>query len=314
MRVPTGVICIALFAFDYGLTSAAEPALFSVEKQSDRVVISRQGRPLATYVFRDDTIPRPYFRDVHSPRGIQVTRRHPPVKGMDLDDHPTFHPGIWQAFGDLGGSDFWRNKGRVRQVRFAEEPMAKEQSAAFAVENAYENGDTLIGTEFCRFSILDRPGGTLLLWDSTFRPAAGELVFGDQEEMGLGVRVATPLAVVKGGAIRNSDGLINERNAWGKQADWCEYSGTIDGTRCGLVIMPDPSNFRRSWFHARDYGVLVANPFGRKAFTKGEASRISVKRDDPLHLQYGILIFDNAPDKPADIPAAYRDFLRQIGR
>ena len=32
---------------------------------------------------------------------------------QDLDDHPTMHPGLWLAFGDINGADFWRNKGRV---------------------------------------------------------------------------------------------------------------------------------------------------------------------------------------------------------
>lgn len=310
MRLPLFLtVLIPLGAFADSAT-AEDPAPFAVEKRTDRVEILRSGRPCVTYVFQDPAIPRPYFRDVCSPRGIQVTRRQPPVKGMDLDDHPTFHPGIWQAFGDLGGADFWRNKARVRQVKFVAEPTAKEQAVSFAVENAYEQGDSLVCTEICRFEILARPAGTLLRWDSTFRPAEKELVFGDQEEMGLGVRVATPLAVVKGGRILNSDGLLNEKKAWGRQADWCEYSGTIEGTRCGMVVMPDPANFRRSWFHARDYGVLVANAFGRKAFTKGEASRVVVKPGETFRMQYGVLIFDETPDKPVDIPAAYRDFLK----
>jgi hypothetical protein len=152
----------------------------------------------------------------------------------------------------------------------------------------------------------------LLLWDATFQAGADEFAFGDQEEMGLGVRVATPLAVVKGGRIRNSDGQIDEKQAWGKTADWCEYSGTIEGTRCGIVLMPDPENFRKSWFHARNYGVLVANPFGNKAFTKGPASRIVVKPGDSLRLRYGILVFDEKDGRAIDVTAAYRDFLELI--
>jgi hypothetical protein len=163
----------------------------------------------------------------------------------------------------------------------------------------------------CRLAIHFRPQGTLLIWDSTF-DAREEFAFGDQEEMGLGVRVATPLAVVKGGRIRNSDGLIDEKLVWGRTADWCEYSGTIDGTRCGLVLMPDPANFRKSWFHARNYGVLVANPFGHKAFTKGTPSRVAVKPGDSFRVRWGVLVFDEYERKTVDVPAAYRDFLELI--
>jgi len=70
--------------------------------------------------------------------------------------------------------------------------------------------------------------------------------------------------------------------------------------------MPDPRNFRRCWFHARDYGLLVANPFGRRAFTKGEPSKIVVKKGGTLTVRFGVLVHDG----DADRIAAYQDFLK----
>ena len=60
--------------------------------------------------------------------------------------------------------------------------------------------------------------------------------FGDQEEMGLGIRVATDHAVTNGGVITSSDGRKNEKQVWGRQADWCDYSGK----GVGVMLMPDP--------------------------------------------------------------------------
>ena len=165
----------------------------------------------------------------------------------------------------------------------------------------------IIGTEVASITISVRPAGYLVLWDSEFTPKDGDLTFGDQEEMGLGVRMATPLAVVKGGRITNSDGLKNEAQVWGKPADWCAYTGTVDGRRAGVSLMPHPQNFRRSWFHARDYGLLVANPFGRNAFTKGEKSRVVVRKGQSLRLRFGVLVFSGEPD----LGAAYGDYLQQ---
>ena len=45
--------------------------------------------------------------------------------------------------------------------------------------------------------------------------------------------------------------------------------------------MPGPGNFGRSWFQARDYGLLVANPFGRRYFTGGEPSRVVTGKEGP---------------------------------
>ena len=94
-------------------TVAAE---FAVQQKPDRVIITDAGRPVATYVFRDDKILRPYFANVHAPGGIQVTRNHPPVPGKDATDHDTMHPGVWLAFGNLSGQDFWRQRGQASLI------------------------------------------------------------------------------------------------------------------------------------------------------------------------------------------------------
>ena len=48
------------------------------------------------------------------------------------------------------------------------------------------------------------------------------------------------------------------------------FGGSMAGENVGMTIFCHPENFRPSWFHARDYGILEANPFGRQAFGKGE--------------------------------------------
>ena len=86
------------------------------------------------------------------------------------------------------------------------------------------------------------------------------------------------------------------------------YGGTeadvIDGQPAGLMLVPDPINFRRSWFHARDYGLLVANPFGQKAFTRGEASQVVVKKGERLVLRFGVLLHAGN----VDVGAVYKEW------
>src|SRR4051794_11817499 len=83
-----------------------------------RLLVRIKGSDFATYVWNDPTVKRPYFAHIHSPRGAQVTRTFPPVEGRDATDHATMHPGLWLAFGDISGTDFWRNKGVVRHFEF----------------------------------------------------------------------------------------------------------------------------------------------------------------------------------------------------
>jgi len=74
--------------------------------------------------------------------------------------------------------------------------------------------------------------------------------------------------------------------------------------------MPDPANFRPCWFHARDYGLLLANPFGRRAFRKGPPSKVVVKPGESLRLRFAVLLHASpARGKPA-LDAAYADVLR----
>ncbi len=300
-------LCLALVAVLAVEARAMADAPLRFKQHADRLEIFAGPQRLATYVWRDPKILRPYFAHLRAPGGTQVTRNHPPVEGTDATDHDTIHPGLWLAFGDVSGADFWRNKATVKHAGFVEAPQADARGGGFTVKNVYLAGDAPICEEVCRIRCDLRPNGYRITWDSTFI-ADKEFVFGDQEEMGLGFRVATPLAVKQGGMIVNSDAQQNESQVWGKQADWCDYSGKIDGQVVGMLLMPDPANFRRSWFHARDYGVLVANPFGVNAFTKGEKSKVVVRPGEKLRLRYGILIHAGA----TDLNAAYRDWLLSI--
>lgn len=99
--------------------AVAEPRI-AFEPQGDPLLIRVDDRPLATYVYRDKQILRPYFKDVCAPGGIQVARHDPPREGIDPADHATMHPGLWLAFGDLGEADFWRNKVTVEHGGFVQ--------------------------------------------------------------------------------------------------------------------------------------------------------------------------------------------------
>jgi len=288
------------------------------------VTVAIDGLPVAMYCYKDDAITRPFFAHVRAPNGVQVTRHHPPVEGQDVMDHPTLHPGIWLAFGDISGSDYWRLKARVRHAEFADEPRGGRGSGTFAVRNEYldqQDPSKIVCNEVARYTFLARPSGFLLLWDSTFS-ADKEFSFGDQEEMGLGFRVAAPLRVGASGegnvppgngTMLDSKGRKNEKEVWGNSAEWCDYSGAMAGQRVGMTIFCHPGNLRPSWFHARDYGFLEANQFGRQAFGKGPASKVVVHPGENLRLRYGVLIHSGPLDRHPDLAAAYQDYLPLAG-
>ncbi len=305
--------CIVTMCLLLPATVRAEPAVTFAHEQG-KIIVKIAEAPVAVYCYADPEILRPFFASVRAPGGVQVTRNHPPIEGKDLTDHPQNHPGIFLAFGDLGGGDFWRNRSRVVHESFAVQPKGGLNKGSFAVRNRYDRQDgTTVSHELGRYQFLVRPSGYLLLWDSTFS-ADKEFSFGDQEEMGLGVRVASPITVKAGGAMLDSKGRVGPQQIWGQTANWCDSSGMIDGRRVGVTLMAAPTNFRPSWLHARDYGLLVANPFGRKAFTGGEPSRVVVRPGETFQLRYGVLLHADPIGSSPDLKAAYNDFLDLLAK
>lgn len=286
---------------------------FAFESRDGSLEISFSGQRVADYVHGDEKIPRPYFANLCAPGGTQVTRNHPPVAGQDPTDHDVLHPGVWLAFGDISGQDSWRNLAAIKHERFTEPPAVRDGRLIFATESRMLTTD---GQSLCtllsRIRLAARPAGYLLIWDATFSATEQDIVFGDQEEMGLGVRVATPITEQNGGLITASTGAQTAKATWGRAFDWCDYSGVSGGQRAGVTLMTDPANFRPSWWHNRDYGLMVANTFGRSSMKQGEVSRVAVKKGKSLRLRFGLLLHAAAPEEDVDLAAAYGDFLSQL--
>lgn len=274
----------------------------SFTTQAESIAIQVDSKPFATYVWSDPGIPRPYFCNVHAPNGVQVTRSYPidPVINKGNDDHDTFHPGLWLAFGDVNELDVWRNKARVWHAQFVEKPSLDGDHGTFTVLNVYDPPDGTGDASFyetCRYDIYELDMGWFILSQSAFQSRKGDIRFGDQEEMGFGVRLQTPLTVKFGnGTILNSEKGRNEFGTWGFQAKWCSAFGKADERFAGVTLMPGPKNFRPSWFHSRDYGLVVANPFGKKAMTAADRADVPpdvtvVPKGDALRLTFGAFFF-----------------------
>lgn len=290
--------CVLLGSFAVIL---AEPAI-SFRSIPGALVIAVDARPIATYYYESAELPRPYFAHVQAPGGVQVTRNHPPDPSIDDMDHAPpeqyYHPGFWLAFSDLSGKDYWRLKARVRHEGFSADPAGGLGQGTFTVRNAYlDGGDGVVARETCRYTILARPEVYFFVCDSLFCAEDRAVVFGDEEEMGFGLRVATPMAVRHGGRMIDSEGRVNEERIWSHLAAWCDYSGIVDGKRVGVLLAPDPENPLPSRFHARDYGFLAANPFGGKVFGLPEQRRTEVRPAETLALRFVAVTHGDRSDR-----------------
>jgi hypothetical protein len=282
--------------------------------QPGKLLITIGDKPFATYYEGTSKIPRPYFAHVMSPSGIQVTRNHPPIEGKDSPDHDTYHPGIWLAFAGINGNDYWRLKQKTEHEMYVGEKESGPGKGSFTVSNFYlDKEGKRIAHEICKYTIVVRRKYYMLIYDSTISSDEHDLVFGDDQEYGLGIRVQTPIEERYGGQILNADELKGAKKLYGKASDWCDYSGVMNDTLIGMTVMPDPKNFRRSWYHARDYGLIAANPFGREKVAGGEPSEVKVKKGEKFHLGFGIAVYSVPKDGKINRNRMYNNYLRQIG-
>lgn len=314
------MILAACFVFQPANCLAFEDngELRTVEKQ-DRVQIFCGKQLITEFVFRDPQILRPYFSNVNTPSGIKVTRNHPPIDGQDQLDHATMHPGIWLGFGDINGQDFWRNKAKVEHEKFTLPPTVREGTLDFATRSSLVSSDgKQIGFQGNYFQICKVKSGIRIVWICEFwglNPAEsnnGPMMFGDQEEMGFGVRVTTAITEKNGGRILSATGAQTAKNTWGQAASWCDYSGKLNDRDIGLTVFCESSPEKPTWWHNRDYGLMVANSFGRAAMKQGAAKSTAVQVGDTLVLRYGVIIHEGNDYSPVDEYNAYTEQLKSL--
>ena len=91
---------------------------------------------------------------------------------------------------------------------------------------------------------------------------------------------------------------------WGKAARWVDNSGVKNGRWVGVTLLTHPKNGRLYHWHARDYGLITANPLG----PLNTAPDRVLQSGDSLRFLYGVMIHshDRQQDyRPADAQAVY---------
>lgn len=140
--------------------------------------------------------------------------------------------------------------------------------------------------------------------------AQEDLTFGDTHEGFFAMRLADNFKEIKGGSSVDADGRVNMENIWGKRSNWVDYTGVIDGEKLGVAIFDHPENPRHpTHWHARDYGLVAANPFGaQKAFdTEEKESLFKLPKGQKIVFRYRVIVHpgDSHSENIADLYAQY---------
>jgi hypothetical protein len=204
--------------------------------------------------------PRPFFYPLVGPSGSPLTRMGHP--GAPDHDH---HRSIWFAHAKVLGIDFWgdRTAARIRQKTWLHYQDGDDEAAMAVLLGWYDGHDPkeLLEQEVVAGVRPGSDGETLVELQSTFRPAAESLEFGQTNFGFLAVRVAKGLsAYFGGGRITNSAGATGEPAIFGKAARWVDYSGPVPaGVSEGITYFDHPANpGHPAHWHVREDGWMGA--------------------------------------------------------
>ena len=273
--------------------------------------VTVDGRAFTTFRYGTDGF-RPYFFPVLGPGGSPVTRGE---TSDNSSDH-VHHRSLYVAYGEVNDVDVWaegENSGRVVHQSFT------DKSGGAAVGKIYTENDWVnkagekLMSDRQNFRIYNTPDtGTIIDLDLTFIASAGDVYFGDTKEGGIiSVRVNPSMDASDGGKIENAYGGTNEGETWGKRAQWCDYSGIVEGTPVGIAVFDHISNPRYpTYWHVRNYGLMTTNIFGTGTF-EGDQSKdgsYTLKSGEEMNFRFRVLI--HAGDAATgQVAQKYHDFI-----
>jgi Family of unknown function (DUF6807) len=272
------------------------------------------GKAIVTHYQIGASVAKPYFYPLNAPGEVCVTRGWPMVKGLPKETADHVHQkSAWFCHGDIipegvelktrsldknvKGVDFWSEglgHGKIICVEVGK-PLPGKNSAAISTKNEWKAADgTKILDETRTIALHDLGAARLVVLEIDLFASVCPLTFGDTKEGSMGVRVNDEIIVKNGGNFENAGGKLGEKEVWGHKSPWCDYFGKIGEQSAGIALFEDPGNTQKACWHARAYGLMAANPFGRSASgfpeQKGKTDLVKMAKGDHLKFRYGLLL------------------------
>lgn len=293
----------------------------TIKTAEDRFTVEVDGKLFTELVFADT--PKPILYPIIGPFDIPMTRNFPmkPDVAGEAKDHP-HHRSLWYTHGDVNGVDFWSENptaGKIVQDKTVE-VVSGQDVGRIKTENKWVAPDgSLVCTDIRTLSFQALPSGKVIDFEITLKALDKDLVLGDTKEGTMGIRSHPNLQLVNGSGVTtangqavNSEGLTG-KDIWGKKARWVDYWGTVDDKVVGIAIFDHPKNPRHpTWWHARDYGLIAANPFGVHDFEKKPAGEgnMTVKAGESVTFTYRFL-FHEGDAQSLDTAKRYEEWIQE---
>jgi hypothetical protein len=334
---PRSLFAVAVLFLAPSLLCAADKGFTLDRTPSGGVEVKVDGKPFATYVI--DQANKPYLYPIFGPTGKSMTRAYPmeEVEG-EQHDHP-HHRGITFGHENIDdGTDTWAEKasyeeglkkpkteanskkhikmlGTEKHREFTELKADADHAVIKETLDYLDSEGKKLLTEERKITFRVTDGSRIIDFDQDLIASDGPIKFADAKDAGLSIRVPTSMSVdTKTGGhghIVNSNGL-KDGDCWSKPADWCDYTGPVQGEDLGIAFFDHPSSFRHPTpWHVRTYGLFTANPFGSKSLDKSRPSvAFEVPAGDRIKLRHRFL-FHTGDTQSAKITEAYEAYAKE---
>lgn len=263
------------------------PVVIAAQRRSPGRFDVRAGDELFGTVRLGSEDRTPTMFPLHAPGRRLAIRAFPfEHRPGESSDHP-HHRGLWFAHGDVDGHDFWHDEACRVEVR---ETVVDGDTIRFTADWLADGQHLAVESRAMRFSAT--PSRRRIEVAIELTPIADAMTLGDTKEGSFALRLA-PTLRVEGpqalGRLENAEGLL-DGECWGRRSRSIVAEGPIDGRLVRVEIVDANGNPRHlTWWHARKYGLLAANPFGRRAFEgRGESGAMTITRASPLRLRYAV--------------------------
>lgn len=259
---------------------------------------------------------KPIFYPVYSPRGSEVNRQFPMVRGNadEQADHP-HHQSAYFTYGDVNGVDYWNRD--IRSKRHIEHKNATVDGDTLRLKLEWIDPEEEVVLDEAKNVTFGGADGVRWMDHDITLTARKKAVIGDSKEGAFGMRVSGRLKEKGGtGKYINAEGLEGSGRVWGKTSPWVALRGNVRGAdgndeEVTIAIFSHPSTVHHPpYWHARDYGLFTANPFGRRGYDKNaDARETPLEPGESLRVRMKIAVYDGIVGKDR-LDADYAAYIR----
>jgi len=298
-----------------GLSFAKTTSSITLEKGEAAVTVKVDGNLFTKYVYGDEKRVKPILYPVIGPNKVPMTRRYPIEEAApgEAKDHP-HHASLWYTHGAVNGISFWhvaKDTGKIVHEKFL-----KLEDNVISTRNKWVGPKGEIVCRDERTLTFSGEGEDRAI-DIVIKLIAdtGNVTFGDTKEGSMGIR-SNPVLRLKGSVAKgqtvNNEG-VSGKAVWGKRAAWVSYWAPFKEGITGFSIFDHPTNLRHpTWWHARDYGLVAANPFGIHDFERKPTGTgdLKILKGSDITFRYRFL-FHKGDAKSAKIAERYATWTKK---